>query len=607
MPKVIRIILLVLTSFFCICSVSQGTLTIGAGPGGTKNYTNPLTKDTYIYYPDGSSKVINEHEVIDEMNPRETAARTRELEAARECELEPYKKCFEEIRDKSTGERTAISDGEAHAGEDLVEDARSESIDGSIDPEVTRGFDMLAEKGGTLLLESAADAVGTVLLAPVAFKLGVQIGNDLDNLFGFPEWEFEEEKSAVDEKLEKEGCSLNYIPEPFTIDDSVGGGEVKSFPKGYYASCHVSGGGVWRKFESQAVTGCEFEKAEEGVDESIGHDELMKTNDEGGTFESGCHETQIRRQYNLFTWIEPEELCEPGKELPSWLEGNEVECPPQGIPTPLPQTATVANEGHEHKDPEATRKPVVDTVAPMTPENNAEFETLPNAHKFAEENAPSPKHMVEEEPELQEIPAPNPGESGEEYKEHLEGLGFTDVVIQVLPETGIDPSIGPGEVAYTVPGSGTRVKPESKVDVETNPEDAPIPSEPKTGIGGPTEPGIKLPDFGVLCKGFPFGVPCWLVQTIEGWSTGAEAPEWGFENLEIEGTHINAKFKLSRLEFVMEKVRIAEIIFATIGVVLLFYTFAKGGGPPSGSGTSDPSGGNGLDERISSGEEDIPW
>ena len=33
----------------------------------------------------------------------------------------------------------------------------------------------------------------------------------------------------------------------------------------------------------------------------------------------------------------------------------------------------------------------------------------------------------------------------------------------------------------------------------------------------------------------------------------------------------------------MEVVRPAMLIFATIGLVLLFFRFAKGGGPPSGS------------------------
>jgi hypothetical protein len=76
------------------------------------------------------------------------------------------------------------------------------------------------------------------------------------------------------------------------------------------------------------------------------------------------------------------------------------------------------------------------------------------------------------------------------------------------------------------------------------------------------------------------------VKTIEGWSATPKAPEWGLEEFSIKGKKVSgSKFHLSQLEPIMEKVRPAILIFVTIGIVLLFYKFAKGGGPEGGSGT----------------------
>lgn len=189
-------------------------------------------------------------------------------------------------------------------------------------------------------------------------------------------------------------------------------------------------------------------------------------------------------------------------------------------------------------------------------------------------------------PLLPVIPEPGHDEVYTEYKTRLETAGFTgsDVSERVLPESAIDTSVGPNDVASVSPAPGTATAPTTSIDVSVNPSDAPIPGESLGGIGPPSEPGLKLPSFGVLCKGFPFGVPCWLAETIGAWSATAKAPEWGVEGLEVKGHKIeNLKVNLAKLEGIMEVVRPAMLIFATIGLVLLFFRFAKGGGPPSGS------------------------
>lgn len=190
------------------------------------------------------------------------------------------------------------------------------------------------------------------------------------------------------------------------------------------------------------------------------------------------------------------------------------------------------------------------------------------------------------------IPAPNTGETATHYKERLETDGETNVTISTRAENDTNPHVGPDEVAGVSPAVGSATNPDgsTEIRVEANPSSASAPVEGSEGIGGPTLPGFNIPNFAILCHGFPFGVPCWLAETVESWSVTAVAPEWGIEDFTVEGHVIHgAKFQLSRLEPIMEKVRIAMLLFSTIGLVLLFYRFARGGSPPSGSGTNDES------------------
>ena len=198
-----------------------------------------------------------------------------------------------------------------------------------------------------------------------------------------------------------------------------------------------------------------------------------------------------------------------------------------------------------------------------------------------EEGAPLPS------PENPVVPEIEPGgEPWTKYKEAVEQAGLTPKE-NVLPEIGIDPAVGPNDVTSADPAPGTSVEPSTTVTVGVNPEDAPIPGEAHTPIGPPTEPGFDLPKLGVLCHGFPFGVPCWLVSTIVAMSTTAKAPDWTIvPEIEVSGHKVHeGKFDFAKLEPIMEIVRPAMIAFTTIGIVLLFYSFAKGGGPPSGGNT----------------------
>jgi hypothetical protein len=275
-------------------------------------------------------------------------------------------------------------------------------------------------------------------------------------------------------------------------------------------------------------------------------------------------------QVYFYTTVPPgtrlKELAFPSRELnkvPDWQKGV------TGTPTEVEKKPKVKEL--PGKKPATLPLPIPNWVG-----HEQEHETLPGVHDPGEKPIPDPT--------LPEIPPVEHDELFTHYKTRVETQGFTTVDEHVLPESLIDTSVGPNEVSSVAPSPGTKASPSTKVDVNVNPEDAPVPGEEGGGsIGGPTLPGFHTPNFGVLCKGFPFGVPCWLWETIESWSAPGVAPEWGIGGWEVSGHKIpDTKFKLSALEPIMEKVRPAILIFATIGIVLLFYQFAKGGGPPSG-------------------------
>lgn len=199
------------------------------------------------------------------------------------------------------------------------------------------------------------------------------------------------------------------------------------------------------------------------------------------------------------------------------------------------------------------------------------------------------------------VPRYSPNELGETYQAEVEAAGFPEVTVEPVPEAQEDPSVGPKDVVTVNPGEGTRADPSTKIKIGVNPDTAPTPGPEGGGsIGPPTEPGLEFPKFGVLCKGFPFGVPCWLAKTVESWSASPVTPQLGIASFTIMGHTIpGSKLDLAKLEPIMEKVRPAMLIFATIGLVLLFYNFAKGGSPPSGSsGDSDSSQESGGSEGL---------
>lgn len=536
-------------------------------------------------------------EVVEHYTAPEWEAWRHQLEGTRECLSSPSSSCDKVLEKGETGMKSVDSYAAENAS-DVTKAARGDGV--GLAEDVAAPLDTMSEAGGTLALGLAGTAIGVVALGPAAFKLGVAIGNELDQLFGLEKWEEKEENKNVEESSEKH-AHITHLG-PFTVkerENEEETGKTINMPEGYYVSWYSTTVAEY-KTDFQGTYSCEDHTATEGGLVALGgaQERTVKILHEGGYSES-CKEPIKRYATNVYEWTEPE--CNIQTE--AWLaEAAGLNCKPLGVPNVGTLTPSQEKENTEHGVPAHPEVPAVKPnevgkAKPMKDETIERITELAPARTYITTHSP---HTVKEVKEHEhesgelEIPEPQPNELATEYAKQVEELGFEHVTLKVVTETAINPYVGPNEVARVSPSPGTKASPSTSVEVDANPADSPAPSEPPGGIGGPTLPGIKLPNFPVLCKGFPFGVPCWLIQTIEGWSAAGSAPELGIENFEVEKHTISgAKFKLSHLEPIMEKVRPAMLIFATIGLVLLFYRFAKGGGPPSGS--SDDSSGSSDD------------
>lgn len=471
-----------------------------------------------------------------------------------------------------------ITTGEATAAQNVITTMRAEGT--SLDNGVLSDMLSAGEAGGTLGPELAGTTLGAIGLGPVAFKLGVDIGNGIDQLFGLPtlgENEEETEASAA-----SSSCEVKYEASPTLPGKGAGGEEPVHLGPGKYVEC----GGSIRLGERPKVLpighehDCDGHYFADPQAEAPGAEWIEATSCDYEKFAGGYE----ARQEMAFKQVKPEcRIEEPTR--------GRKECIPVGLPAPGLLTPAQEHVNHEHgkeEHPEAnsTEASKAPPLVPVEP-SEAVTKDIVTGHDLTrekiEEGHPTLTEMASEEAhereqlELSEVPAPQAGETGEAFKGRLEGLGFTDVVLHTLPEASTDPHVGPSEVAYTSPSAGTRVKPEARLDVEENPTNAPVPPS-GGGIGSPTLPGIHLPKLALLCNTMPFGVPCWLVHQLEAFSGTGAPPVWHIHSFKVYGTYKTpeASISLAPLEGIMEIVRPFMVIFGTIGIVLLFYRIFTG-------------------------------
>jgi hypothetical protein len=551
--------------------------------------------------------------------------------------------CASDIIGNKTPIQGATESG-ANSAQADIEAARSEGT--SLIPEDTDAFiaagqsaDVIPAYAGTGGVVDAMAAGGMTAppaaLAGGALVVGVVIGNGLDQLFGLPDLEEliagEEEitKERASEEASREGRSLSCSETSASFDETHFENEKGSASYAY--------GGTETTIERFVPAGCYLSvpgspgcgpHAVQCERQESGHEIIYEP---GGTPEpppdTAGHWTleEFTASESVFNCVDEDNVCygvggsypvQNGRSFVKFkvwrFESGPKTCEltdcltPKGVPAPNIITPAV-----EANNVKAGMQPLPIYPTPLTlPKTPPARVTQTRVKELSEPSAdpehpePSPirkrveefshpeERETQEEAKPLEIPIPKPDELATTYATEVEAAGFTSPAPRVytLNETSANPEEGPGDVAAVSPEPGSRANPSTQVEIGANPDDA-APGETGGGLPGPTEPGIKFPNFGVLCRGFPFGVPCWLIKAIESWSATGVAPEWGFENLEIDGTKIpDGKFKLSALEPIMEVLRPIMVGFATIGLVLLFHRFAKGGSPSSGgSGEADMS------------------
>jgi len=125
------------------------------------------------------------------------------------------------------------------------------------------------------------------------------------------------------------------------------------------------------------------------------------------------------------------------------------------------------------------------------------------------------------------VPSIAAGQTYAQYLADLQARGLVGSSV-VLSDALLDPTRGPNAAVRATPEPGTRVAPGTAVEVSTNPATAPTPG---AGAGSmPDVPAINLEPLsqGTPCTTFPFGVPCWVVGALGGFSGSANCPSWDF-------------------------------------------------------------------------------
>lgn len=459
-------------------------------------------------------------------------------------------------------------------------------------------LDGLGEDAGGIAEVGGASLLGTVALGGAAFYLGVEIGNGIDQLFGFPSFAGRaQQEEEAEEQAPGYGCNVSFKGEGEEIEANGEGGERWDGPPGYYVSCESHGAmavrstGYWTSGSHGSEPGWSTYAFTAPV--HVQHTHSVVRVSRTGCY-GECHEESV------YTYGWNESSCKIEVVTAEMLKGvqpDPYECQPKGVPFtgPLSKSIEESNAAHGFSSVPSVTPLDVPPVTPteLSPER-VETTTLNDPAREHIERTETPKKIEEEEAAKEEeekrkklIPVPFPweGETGEEYAKELEEHELAPNV-KTLPAEYIDPRKGPSAVVTVVPTPGTSVEAGSTVEVNTNPATAPAPL-PGGGIGAPSLPGIHLPHMTGLCKNFPFGVPCWLWQEVESWSSTKSPPTLGWASFEIDHHVVPAvAVSLSPLEGVMEVVRVFELVLGSIGVVLLFYRFAKGGSPDSGSNTA---------------------
>lgn len=186
------------------------------------------------------------------------------------------------------------------------------------------------------------------------------------------------------------------------------------------------------------------------------------------------------------------------------------------------------------------------------------------------------------------MPGPEVDETWEQYNDRLDELGHTGTRTRIdLSDTTLDPAQGPSAVTGTTPGVNTRVTPDTPLKIRVNPETAPE----VTGSGGGSMPEVPPINFDPLmaagtCTNFPFGIPCWIYESVSEFVGDPVTPEVSF-HFPYGGDGNNTTISMEMFDPYMAPIRTVIGIGICGSMLWLFYGLAFGGA--IGGGRNDGS------------------
>ncbi len=187
------------------------------------------------------------------------------------------------------------------------------------------------------------------------------------------------------------------------------------------------------------------------------------------------------------------------------------------------------------------------------------------------------------------IPSITPGETYGQYAAALQSAGVLGRITDVtLSDAAADPSLGPYSVVSTSPSPGTRVAPETNVQVMTNPATTPGSAPGGGAPGTPALPGVVVPTAATPCNVFPFGIPCWLSSQLNALSSTATAPSFSIglpAAICGRGCALNVNLDHpfgADLSAVMATARPILLVLSFVGLVVWLAGIALGGSTGGG-------------------------
>lgn len=642
-----------ITIFLSICIVIGAYVLIGNGEASARSFTSPGEMKSGEYrYIENPDETFTEY-----YKPKTGEEAIRGSTYSKEA-MEESNRLYSEVGvdEGTTGQNGSIvigSDGNnIYASERVVQAIRTDQPYSNVG-EAEVGDELIGEgvgEGTLPSLPSAASALsGTLLEAGGAAVTGLYIGEKIDDLLGWPKLGIFESSGKREERRSFEGLSKVFWLNLWSTHAGAKLGIVTSCEVSEsHGFIHVDPGEEFCEYplsfvkdessytfdgEEHICTGSGF-IGDEGIAERAGAQMYSRSNGGefrgcgigAGTGEGGVSMLPEGCSAGWWTCDIHERLCDsedictlneyayaplfsttnyrafPGEGLEKFEENSvETKPAPEIVPKRIEHTITPGK------------------IEPVEREKHKELVEVPvPSRTYIDEKGKEEKGkpVVEPEEELTTLPSPaspvvpeiKPNEPYEEYAREVEREGLKPEKI-TLPEIDIDPHTGPGDVASTFPSAGSRVAPDTDVEVNTNPPESPAPEE-SGKIGGPTLPGIHFPSVHLLCTTMPFGVPCWMVKQIEAFSGTSEAPIWHIGPFSF-GSHTipEAVVHLSVIEPVMVVVRPFMVLFGTIGLLLFFYsvfTGSKIGGGENPSGqVPEPDSYGGFFEEHATDEPQV--